>query len=53
MTTSNPDVQEYGNKYKAINLAVQLERETRPVMREAILGSLSSFVMTKNFTAKR
>ena len=40
-------------KAGAINLAAQFEREQTPLMREAILGSLSAFIKSASFDAKR
>ena len=50
---NNPKVQEYALKNAAINLAYQLERETTPLMREAMLGCLSSFIRADSFPGKR
>ena len=41
---NNEKVQEFATKLGAVNLAAQLEREKTPMMREAILGALSSFL---------
>ena len=53
VVTNNPDVQEFACKEGAINLAVLLEREKTPQMREAILGCLSAFLKGSNFVGKR
>jgi len=53
VTTRNPDVQSFALKSGAINLASQLERETTPQLREAVLGCLSSFLNASNFAGKR
>ena len=37
----------------AINLAILLETETKPEMREAVLGSLYSLIKNESFRAKR
>jgi len=53
VTTRNTDVQNFAAKSGAINLANQLDRETTPQMREAVLGCLSSFLNAANFAGKR
>ena len=53
ITGNNSKVQQYALRYGAINLALQLERETTPAMREVILGCLSTFIRAENMPAKR
>ena len=53
VTGNNQKVQNFAAKAGAINLAAQMDREQTPAMREAILGSLSAFMKSANFTAKR
>ena len=50
---NNEKVQEFATKLGAVNLAAQLEREKTPMMREAILSALSSFLKAQNFPGKR
>merc|ERR1712176_1734194 len=52
ITANNPKVQIFATKVGAINLATQLEREKTPLMREAILGSLTAFLKQSNFPGK-
>jgi len=53
VVSNNPDVQDFAAKSGAMNLAGQLERETTPQMREAVLGCLSAFLKAANFPGKR
>ena len=53
ITGNNPKVQDFAQKSGACNLAVQLEREKTPLMRESILSSLSSLLKADNFPGKR
>ena len=42
----------FAHKAGAVNLAVQLNRETTPAMREIVLSSLASFIKGNNFPGK-
>ena len=53
MTANNKKIQEFATKNGAVNLAVQLEMETKPEMREMIVSSLSAFLKEDNFPGKR
>ena len=50
---NNKKIQEFATKNGAVNLAVQLEMETKPEMREMIVSSLSAFLKEDNFPGKR
>ena len=53
MTSNNEKIQEFSTKYVTVNLTVVLAFENTPLMKEAILCSLSAFLKATNFTAKR
>lgn len=52
ITSNNNETQNFANKAGAVNLAVQLEREKKPFMREAIIGCVSSHLKAANFAGK-
>jgi len=53
VVTNNPDVQDFAAKSGAIGLQELMEKETKPQMRDSILGALSAFLKAANFEGKR
>merc|ERR1712048_1067489 len=53
LTGNNSKVQMFAQKTGANNLSIQFERETHPVLREAVFTCLSSFLKSDNMPGKR
>jgi hypothetical protein len=53
ITQNNSEVQEFATKCGAMNLVVQLERESAIASKEAVLSCLRTFIGGSNFNGKR
>ena len=52
-TANNSEVQKFAQKQGALNLTQHFDQEKEPALKEAIFGSLSSFLKADNFESKR
>ena len=52
-TANNSEVQRFAQKQGALNLTQKFDSEQEPALKEAVFGSLSSFLKAENFESKR